>query len=722
MHSALKSLVLTARQHGIDLSVDRLRHDYALSDDEVDDGLLVEIARDNGLKARNGTFRWRDIPRLGAAFPVIARLKNGTGVIITGHKADDGNGTGEHVLVIDPLSSNPVVEAVAKEQFLAHWDGSLVLVRREYGLTDDDRPFSFAWLAGRFLQQKVLLAELLAIAFILHGFAVLPAIFIMIVLDKVVNYQSTSTLYVITAGVIVAYVFNGVLGYLRQYIILFATAKIDVRLNARVFTKLLDLPLSYFHERSVPAVTRTLQQTTTIRQVLTGKFFAAILDATSLVVFIPILYFYSPLLCAIVFLFAFLISTNVVIASRYQKDKLATATSADSRKQSILATSVTGIETVKSLALEPIQKREWEEAIAHHIMAHLDLGKLNAASSSISATLQQLMTVAVIFIGVQLVFDGSLSAGVLIAVNMLAGRVTGPLVQLVSLATDFEKITAAVNTVASILNTRGESGRGGLVADIIGGIEFHGVSFTYPGGPKGLDNVSFEVRPRQRVGIVGPAGAGKTTLARHIQRLLKPDEGTITIDGQDIRNLDLGHLRIAVAAVTQETTYFKASIRDNILKPYANATMARVLWASKMVGLHEDVERMADGYETLLEEGGTNLSTGQRQKIAIARALIRNPKILILDEALSNFDVDSEVGIMKQMRQINGGRTLVVITNRLHQVTDSDLILVMNEGRLVQSGTHRELASETGLYAELWRKELSLFDATDLEAPIRAAE
>ena len=721
MHSALKGLVLIARRHGIDLSVDRLRHDYALSDEEVDNPLLVKIAKDNGLKARQTSFKWRDISRLDAAFPVLARLKDGNCVIITAYNEGDEDAE-EHILVIDPITPNPVAETVARDKFQSLWSGSLVLVRRSYGLTDEDRPFSFAWIVGRFLQQKVLLAELLSIAFIIHMFAVVPAIFIMIVLDKVVNYQSTSTLYVITAGVIVAYLFNGVLGYLRQYIILFVTSKIDVRLNAQVFSKLLDLPLSYFQERSVPAVTKTLQQTTTVRQVLTGKFFSAILDATSLLVFIPILYFYSPILCAVVFIFASMISTNVIIASRNQKIKLTAAASADGEKQTILMNSVSGIETVKSLALEPVQKREWEEAISHHIVAHMNLGKLNAATSSISSTLQQLMTVAVIFVGVQLVFSGDLSAGVLIAVNMLAGRVTGPLVQLVSLATDYEKITVAVKSLATILNTRGETGRRGLAADIIGGIEFNGVSFAYKDGPKALKGVSFEIRPRQKVGIVGPAGAGKTTLARNIQRLLRPDEGTVSIDGQDIRTMDLGHLRINVAAVTQASTLFKATIRDNIMKPYPNATMARVLWASKMVGLHGDIERMADGYETMIEEGGANFSGELRQKIAITRALIRNPKILILDEALSNFDIESEIAIKMKMSEINSGRTLIIITNRLSQIMDSDLILVIKEGVLLQSGSHEELAHQPGLYADLWRKELSLSGVAHVEAPGQAAE
>ncbi len=713
METGLKSLVLASRQHGVDLSIEQLRHDYALGEEEASQDLLVKMARENGLKARGVNFSWRDLTRLGAAFPTVAHLKNGNYVIVVGYKPEsDENELGEHVQVIDPLSPKPQVEPLPKDQFLEHWDGSLILIKREFRLTDEDRPFSYAWVFGQFLKQKALLAELLTIALILHIFAVLPAVFIMIVLDKVVNFKSLSTLYVIAGGVVVAYIFNGIFGYLRQYIILFITSKVDVRLNAQIFSKLLDLPLGFFQKRSITDLNKMVQQTNSLRQVLTGKFFAAILDATALFVFIPILFMYSPLLCAVVFVFALLISSNVIISSYFQKNKLKTAAAADGEKQQILMNSISGIETVKSLALEPVQKREWQEAASHHIIANLELGKVNAVNSQISATLQQLMTVAVIFIGVQLVFSGDLSAGVLIAVNMLAGRVTGPLVQLVSLALDMEKVAVAVGMLASVMNTRGETAQRGLVVDILGGIEFKKVSFTYENGPKALDEVSFEILPRQRVGIVGKAGAGKTTLARHIQGMLKPDEGTIAVDNQDLRSINLGQLRMNVSVVPQETILFKGSVRENIMKPSPGATMAQVLWASKLVGLHEDIEDMADGYETNLEAGGMNLSESIRKKIAMARALIRNPRILILDEPFSSFDVESEIAIRDHLNKIGRGRTLIIISSRVSHVMDCEQILVMDHGRVVDTGNHENLVGKTGVYQERWWLEEMLIGSS----------
>ena len=709
MDSGLKSLVLTSRQKGVELSLERLHHDYALGEEEPDSNLLVKIAMENGLKARLVSFNWQDLTRLGPAFPAIARLKNGNYVIVVGYKpGSEDDDQGEHVLVVDPLIPKSQIEPVAMNPFLEHWDGTLILLKKEFKLTDEERPFSYGWVFGQFLKQKMLLGQLFFVAIVLHFFAVVPVIFIMIVLDKVVNYQSQSTLYVIAGGVLVAYIFNGIFGYLRQYLILFATSKVDVRANSQVFSKLLNLPLSFFQKRSIPDLIKTVQQTNTLRQVLTGKFFAAILDSTALVIFIPILFMYSPLLCAVVFVFAALISANVAIASRVQKDKMKSAAAADSEKQLVLMNSVSGIETVKSLALEPVQKHEWQDAAAHQIIANLELGKANAVTSQISSTLQQMMTVAVIFIGVQLVFSGELSAGVLIGANMLAGRITGPLVQLVSLAMDMEKVSIAVKMLASVMNTRGESGRRGLVPDILGGIEFKDVSFTYEDETKALDGVTFSIPPRQKIGLVGRSGAGKTTIARHIQGTLRPDEGTITVDGEDLRSVDLGHLRMNIAVVNQDACLFKGSIRSNILKPSPGSTMAQVLWASKMVGLHEDIESLADGYETILEESGANLSECLCKKIAIARALIRNPRILVLDEPFASFDVESEIMIKDRLSEIGRGRTLIIISSRISHVMDCDQILVMEQGKVVQTGIHNELVATGGVYKERWRMEETL--------------
>ncbi|MBF0455400.1 MAG: peptidase domain-containing ABC transporter [Magnetococcales bacterium] len=721
MQSAFKSLFLVARQHGIELNVEHLQHEFATGDTEAGDKILVKAALKYGMEAKKVRFQWKNLAQMGKAFPAIARLKSGRCVVMTGFQAaSEKKNTPDQVLIIDPSSPNPRMERVPEDKFTTLWDGDLVLVRRDYSLTDDTQPFSAGWLVAGFLKQKGLMVSLFFIAAILHVFAVLPVVFIIIILDKVVNYQATSTLYVVTVGVIIAFGFNAVLGYLRQYIILFVSSRVDIRLNAMVFNKLLNLPMSYFQKKDSATIIKTAQQTNTIRNILAGKYFAAILDSTALIIFIPILFYYNPLLCAIVVAFSIMIAANVILSARIQKKALNRAVRADGQKVSILTNSVSGIETIKALAIEPIQNRLWEEAIYQHTEANFDIGKLNALSAQISGFLQQIMTVALLFFGVQLVFSGELSAGVLIGVNMLGGRVTAPLVQLVTLRMDIEKLKNAIQSLEGILNTTGESTRKGNTAEIAGGIRFKSVSYSYSDGTQALHDVSLSIRPRTRVAIVGSPGSGKSTLVRLAQKLMKPSSGTILIDEQDIRVMDTGKLRTSVAVVNEDTLLFGGSIRDNIRMPYPNASMPRITWASKTVGLHEEVEQLPEGYETQLIDGGTNLTAGQRQKVAMARALIRNPKILILDGVFSHFEIDGVMDLKQHMKEIASGRTLLLISKQLAPISDFELILVMDKGRLVEWGNHQSLLTRNRTYAGLWRKELAIWNQP--EAPTQAGQ
>ena len=479
MNSGIKSLVLAAGKHGVNLSVDRLVHDHELDESELDLSGLVGIANKNSLKAKSIRADREAIRQLDTALPVIAQLDNGHYVVIAGYLDAEPEGESGSIQFIDPLAVKPRVEEIDLNRFLQRWNGHLVLLKSNYSLADDDQPLSRRWIVQALSKQKLLMAQLVAISLLLHIFGFLPIIYIMTVLDKVVNYEAYSTLYVIASGIIVAHIFNAVFGYMRRYIALFVTSKIEVRLNSWVFSHMLDLPLDYFHNNDSSRVVKTVQQVATIRQFLVNKLFGTVLDSTALLIFIPILILYSPLLFSIVFVFALLIAFNNAFFSRRQKEVMQTVNAQETQKQSTLLHSVSGIEMVKSLTLETAQKRKWDEYAASHTLANMELGKVNAASSQIGSMLQQIMTVVVIFVGVLLVFDGELSPGVLIGVNMLAGKITGPLVALATMSAETEKLSMAISMLSSITDRKGEYRRAGLVPEIKGGIEFQGVGFSY---------------------------------------------------------------------------------------------------------------------------------------------------------------------------------------------------------------------------------------------------
>jgi ATP-binding cassette subfamily B protein len=716
MNSAIRSLVLAAGQHGVELSKDSLMHEYTLSDDnETEVSKLIRIATENGLKAHSIQTEWSEIAKLGSALPVIAKLSNGRCVVVARWNSD-GEG-GETLSVLDPAAARPKVEKISKEKFVSAWSGELLLVQRHIKLMDDDQPFSRQWIVKEFLKQKTMMIQVVGIAFLLHIFGFLPIIYIMTVLDKVVNYEAYSTLVVIAVGISVAHLFNGMFSYLKSYIALFFTAKMEVKLNSKAFNSLMDQSVDYFQKTEPSKVVQIVQQVGTIKQFLIGKMFGTMLDATALFFFIPILIMFSPTLFVIVLVFAILIAINNIMSASRLKEAMQKVGASETQKQSILMNSISGIETVKSLTLESVMKKSWEEHSTSSTLASMELGKMAARSAQVSATLQQLMTIVVIFVGVLLVFSDGLSPGVLIGVNMLAGKVTGPLVQLASMSTEIEKFNTAVDLLGGILNKKGERKRRGSVSQIKGGIKFSDVTFSYKDSDPVVSNVSFTIPARQTVGLVGPSGCGKSTLLRIIQGLIKPQEGNIYIDGIDMRTIDMRHLRVNTSLVGNDNTFFTETIRENILRPMPTASMERVIWASKMVALHDTVEDMPDGYETKLEEKGANLSEGQRKKIALARALIRNPKIIMMDEALSGLGLDDEISIRNNMPEIRNGRTMLVVTHHLSQIIDSDLILVMNsDGELAEQGKHQELIAKGGVYADLWKKELMLRGSKEVTA------
>lgn len=704
MHSAIKCLVLLARQNNVDLHVDSLLHDYHVHDDEADDHVLIKIASEHGFKARSLKHSLPALAEKADVLPAIIRLKNNSALLMTAINRDE-NGEITDVTLLDPTVAEPAPKKLKIATFNKVWTGNFLLITRQYQFFDLDRPFGTSWLVSAFMANKALMIQLVVIALLLNIFAVLPAVFIMIVLDKVVNFEATSTLYVITIGVIIAYIFNGFLGYLKQYIVYFVSGKVDARLNVRLFSKMMELPVTFFRSKSLTDLSKLMQQTITLRQIISGRLFNSVLDATALLIFVPILYFYSPLLCIIVLIFSFAMSINLIISGRSQQSKLAAAAGADSAKQAIMMDSFLGIDTVKSLALEPIQKRQWEHAVSQHTLAHMSVNSSGAISQQISSTLQQLMTVAVIFTGVQLVFSGDLSPGVLIAVNMLASKVTTPLTQLVSLAMDLDKLHRSIDSIGSIVNTRGEHRRTGVAPDLLGGLQFNNVSFKYPGSEHGLNAVSFTVQPRQSLAIIGSTGSCKSTITKLMQGMVRPSHGDVLADGQDIRLIDLSYFRYHIACVTESVHLFRGTVRENILLPLPGATTSRLNWVTDLVGLTKDLDRLSDGLETEVDEDGSSLSEDVRLKIALARALIRDPKILILDEILSRFDLENEQAMLNRLPQIAMGRTLILMASRTSHVRGFEKILVMDRGELIEQGNHQSLLEQNGHYRKLWQQE-----------------
>jgi ATP-binding cassette subfamily B protein len=705
MRGSQKSLILVARQLGIHIGPNDIPDRFKNDERELSPKEMCELAHSFNLKAKSTKITDNELIKLLTKKQQILRLQNGRYVIalrIIDSKDDD-----KSILFLDTGVTTPKPQQISIKELKKGWDGQVILLKARLKAFEEQSELKLSWLIGESLRNKSVMVQVVICALILNIFAVVPAVFMMLVLDKVVNYEAYSTLYVITSGVIVAYLFNGILGFLRAYLLDFLSQKVEAKLSVRVFEKLISLPMQRFHRESANFL-RFTSQISVIKNTLTQKIFSTALDSISLLVFVPILFFYSPVLFMVVFSFSILGAIASIIYSKRQRDSMGKVGKAEAKRQEFISVSVNGIENVKGLALEPTLKEQWRELEANFIIASEDMQKKSATLNNISSTINQLMTAMVIFVGVHLVFSGSLSAGILVGFNMLATRVSKPIVDLVTLKTEINKLVQSLQLVSGIVDGNTETSVKGQKPQLMGQISFRNVEFGYDDNTKILKDVDLEINPRQVIGLTGKSGCGKSTIAKLIQGLYRPQSGIVALDNVDLRLLDLSHIRSQVSLVGSESYFFPGTIRESISRAAPNSSMDKITWAAKKVYAHDEIESFPDGYETFLEENATNLSTGLRQKLAIARALIRNPRVIILDDAITGFDVDSEIKLYDALSDIALGRTVIIVSNRLWHLRICNKIFVLDKGVITQQGSFEELKSVKGFFGETFNKQISV--------------
>ncbi|MEC8591032.1 MAG: peptidase domain-containing ABC transporter [Planctomycetota bacterium] len=709
-HTSLKCLCLIARHHSVDVSVERLVHDYSLETSEPSTRRLLRIAKDAGFRARRTRLAWHQLRRMGEAFPAMAQLKNGNYVILVGlREAEDEEGKKrEELAIFDPLADRHDFIFMDRETFQKSWEGDVILMKRSFSMMDKNQPFSLRWFIPEIIRQRVAFIDVAIGALFIHAIALVTPLYFQIVIDKVLVNNAQDTLRTITIGILIAIVFDAILDYLRGFLLLHATSKIDVRVATRTFNHMLHLPIQFFEQMTAGVLTKHMQQTSKIREFLTGQLFMTLLDSTALFVFLPILFFYSSTLSFVVLGFSAALAAVIGVLLGPYRRRLEALYAAEGDRQAMLVESIHGIQTVKALSMEPIQRRNWDEKSAQSVAMHFHVGKISITARSISKLLEKAMTVTLVWVGAMLVFDNNLSVGALVAFQMIAGRVTGPLVQLVSLVHSYQEAALSVRMMGKVMNRPVEPGMGrGLRPSIQGRMEFENVTFHYsPTSPPALDHVSLNIPAGSVVGIVGRSGSGKTTLTRLMQGLYEMQGGLIRFDGMDIREYDLAHLRRNIGVVLQENFLFRGSVRENISMSKTNATFQEVVQASKLAGAAEFIERLPQSFDTILEENGANLSGGQKQRLAIARALLTDPRILIFDEATSALDPESEAIIQANLAKIAKGRTVIIVSHRLSTLTRCDAIVVIERGKIENMGTHQQLLNQSKVYKELWYQQM----------------
>ena len=508
MRGSQKSLILVARQLGVHIGPNDIPDRFKIDDRELSPSEMCELAKSFNIKAKKTKINDSELIKLVSKKQQILRLKNGRYVIALRIISNEDD---KSVLCLDAGVSNPKPQQISIKELEKGWDGTVILLKPKLKLFEETSELKIGWLIGESFRNKSVVVQVIIVALILNIFAVVPAVFMMLVLDKVVNYEAYSTLYVITSGVVVAYIFNGILGYLKSYLLDFLSQKIEAKLSVRVFEKLVSLPMQRFHRESLFSFRRFTGQISQSKKSINTKkfFFSTGLDSISLLVFVPILFFYSPILFIVVLTFSLLGALASMIYSKKQRDSMGALSKADAIRQEFISVSVNGIENVKGLALEPGLKDQWREIEANYIIAADEMQKKTAVLQNITSTINQLMTAMVIFVGVHLVFSGGLSAGILVGFNMLAGRVSRPIIDLVTLKTEITKLLQSLQIVSGIVDANSETTVKGQKPQLMGQVSFKNVEFGYDDETKVLKNVNLEINPRQIVGITGKSGCGK---------------------------------------------------------------------------------------------------------------------------------------------------------------------------------------------------------------------
>ena len=698
--SGLAALVLLLRFNGIGVNPEQIRHRFG---DEIGVLEMLRCAKEFGLKARSSQTKWQRLTN--TPLPGIAVLRDGRYLLL-------GKANESQVLVQDPLSPRPTL--MSRGDFEALWDGRLILMARRAGLADLSRRFDINWFLGAIHKYRHLLGEVLAASFFLQLFALVSPLFFQVVIDKVLVSRTLSTLDVLVIGLVAISIFETILGILRTYLFAHTTNRIDVELGARLFRHLLALPISYFQARRVGNSVARVRELENIRNFLTSSALTLVIDLFFTFVFLAVMFIYSPLLTAIVIgAFPFYIGISVC-ATPFFRQRLDEKFARGAENQAFLVESVTGVQTLKSMAVEPQMQRRWEEQLAGYVAASFRVISLGNTASQSVQLVSKLVTAGVLYFGAKLVIDGSLTVGELVAFNIFAGRVSTPVLRLAQMWQDFHQARLSVARLGDILNTPAEPtfspGRAALPA-IRGDIVFEHVSFRYRiDGPEVLHDVSFSVPAGQVVGIVGPSGSGKSTLAKLVQRLYVPESGRVLVDGTDLAMVDSAWLRRQVGVVLQEDILFNRSIRDNIALAEPGIPIDRVIAAATLAGAHDFILELPEGYDTIVGERGSTLSGGQRQRIAIARAILGEPRVLIFDEATSALDYESERNVQRNMAQMSTGRTVIIVAHRLSTVRSADRILTLDHGRIVEDGTHDDLVRKGGRYAMLHRLQSGIHE------------
>ncbi|WP_414526562.1 peptidase domain-containing ABC transporter [Nodularia chucula] len=593
-------------------------------------------------------------------------------------------------------------------EFVATWgqEGEILLLQKTQ--QTPRKRFGLSWFLPFVSQYRRVLSEVLISSFFVQLFGLANPLITQVIIDKVLIQNSPSTLNVLGTLLVVTAVFEAILTTLRTNLFVETTNRIDMALGSEVIDHLLRLPLGYFEKRPVGELSTRINELENIRQFLTGTALTVVLDSIFSVIYIVVMVYYSWLLTLVALATVPLFALLGLIVAPIIRQQTRNRAESNAATQSYLVEVVSGIQTVKAQNIELRSRWQWQDRYAKYVADSFKNAITSTTAGSISKFLNQLSGLLLLWVGAFLVLQGTLTLGQLIAFRIIAGYTTSPLLRLVQLWQNFQATALSLERLSDILDTPQEESvpQDIPLPAIQGAVKYENITFRFTQSPSPqLDNISLEIPPNTFVGVVGQSGAGKSTLTKLLTRLYDPEAGRILIDGYDIHKVELYSLRRQIGMVLQDTLLFDTTVKENIALNNPEATSEEIIAAARVAYAHDFIMSLPMGYNTRVGERGSALSGGQRQRIAIARTVLQNPQLLIMDEATSALDYNSERQVCQNLQQTLKGRTVFFITHRLGTIRHADVILMMENGRIAEKGTHDELMAMRGLYYCLYRQQ-----------------